>query len=238
MRKRQDKEIDIIKVLNEGLDNIKIKYKDFISYLDEDFYISAKDKFQNLQVDDIDVDISLSLSFLLDNFVMKYLCNKAKNGDVDLEIKLIDKYSSITNLIKRKRNIDLNSEDILIYAIENYDGSSSFSSFINESISNILEPKDYIYYSSLVKKDLSRKVLSILEVINKLGISSSDELLNNFINLRFGFIDNYYYSLKEICDILKISYEQVLELYKKSLEIAKDTFMSYYNNEMEITKSK
>ncbi len=238
MRKRQDKEIDIKKALNEGLDNIRIKYKNFISYLDEDFYIIAKDKFQNLQVDDIDVDISLSLSFLLDNFVMKYLCNKAKNGAVDLEIKLIDKYSSITNLIKRKRNIDLNSEDILIYAIENYDGSSSFSSFINESISNILEPKDYIYYSSLVKKDLSRKVLSILEVINKLGISSSDELLNNFINLRFGFIDNYYYSLKEICDILKISYEQVLELYKKSLEIAKDTFMSYYNNEMEITKSK
>lgn len=238
MRKRQDKEIDIKKALNEGLDNIKIKYKNFISYLDEDFYISAKNKFQNLQVDDIDVDISLSLSFLLDNFIMKYLCNKAKNGDVDLEIKLIDKYSSITNLIKRKRNIDLNSEDILIYAIENYDGSSSFSSFINESISNILEPKDYIYYSSLVKKDLSRKVLSILEVINKLGISSSDELLNNFINLRFGFIDNYYYSLKEICDILKISYEQVLELYKKSLELAKDTFMSYYNNEIEITKSK
>lgn len=121
------------KIYQETLKNILKRYQIY------DKFISLKELEKAIQknfhyseeIENVSSDVAITLE--MDNFVFHYLCQQAKEN-IDLEMFMIEKLasSSFCNIICRKvLNPSFNSanirEDILMKAIESYDGKISFS---------------------------------------------------------------------------------------------------------------
>ena len=89
--------------------------------------------------------------FLIQNRITLLLCQKIIKDNIDLEIYLIEKYMPIVDYIFNKLRLnesDINKEDVIIKAIETYDGVRLFSLHILDTLK-----KDYINKEKvLIKK--------------------------------------------------------------------------------------
>lgn len=188
-----------------------IKYNDYINYLSSDFFNTLLIEFTSYYNFESGVAKDVLLKIFINMKVQQKLSEEIRKGDIDLEIKLIDKYQTLTDNIIAKLKIAPNmidSEAVLIKALEEYNTDRIFSLYILDKIKEQLN-KDKIVENF----DFSR----IVEEVTPLeGV---------ILLFKFGSITGENYSDERIAKYLKISQETVIEkinhgmtLYKKLLK--------------------
>lgn len=188
-----------------------IKYNDYINYLSSDFFNTLLIEFTSYYNFESGVSKDVLLKIFINMKVQQKLSEEIRKGDIDLEIKLIDKYQTLTDNIIAKLKIAPNmidSEAVLIKALEEYNTDRIFSLYILDKIKEQLN-KDKIVENF----DFSK----IVEEVTPLeGV---------ILLFKFGSITGENYSDERIAKYLKISQETVIEkinhgmtLYKKLLK--------------------
>ena len=188
-----------------------IKYNDYINYLSSDFFNTLLIDFTSYYNFESGVSKDVLLKIFINMKVQQKLSEEIRKGDIDLEIKLIDKYQTLTDNIIAKLKIAPNmidSEAVLIKALEEYNTDRIFSLYILDKIKEELN-KDKIAENF----DFSK----IVEEVTPLeGV---------ILLFKFGSITGENYSDERIAKYLKISQETVIEkinhgmtLYKKLLK--------------------
>lgn len=188
-----------------------IKYNDYINYLSSDFFNTLLIDFTSYYNFESGVSKDVLLKIFINMKVQQKLSEEIRKGDIDLEIKLIDKYQTLTDNIIAKLKIAPNmidSEAVLIKALEEYNTDRIFSLYILDKIKEELN-KDKIAENF----DFSKIVL---EVTPLEGV---------ILLFKFGSITGENYTDERIAKYLKISQETVIEkinhgmtLYKKLLK--------------------
>ena len=188
-----------------------IKYNDYINYLSSEFFNTLLIDFTSYYNFESGVSKDVLLKIFINMKVQQKLSEEIRKGDIDLEIKLIDKYQTLTDNIIAKLKIAPNmidSEAVLIKALEEYNTDRLFSLYILDKIKEELN-KDKIAENF----DFSKIVL---EVTPLEGV---------ILLFKFGSITGENYSDERIAKYLKISQETVIEkinhgmtLYKKLLK--------------------
>lgn len=236
MRKRKNNNDDLnnvidIKIINNVFETIEIKYSDFKEYFDENYFDYL---YKNITITSNESSINLQLSILLENLTIKYLCDLASAGNIDILIMLVDKFSSLLRTIKtlgKLDNAEINDEDLLINALETYQPDKLFSLHLSSCYKNLFKKEEF---SEKVKKyaieenyyqTKTDKIIRTLDIYNCELVK--DEELNIFIYLKYGYYNDFYFSLDTIANILEIPYSTVINLYKKSLILAKEVSNSY-----------
>lgn len=188
-----------------------IKYNDYINYLSSDFFNTLLIEFTSYYNFESGVSKDVLLKIFINMKVQQKLSEEIRKGDIDLEIKLIDNYQTLTDNIIAKLKIAPNmidSEAVLIKALEEYNTDRIFSLYILDKIKEQLN-KDKIVENF----DFSK----IVEEVTPLeGV---------ILLFKFGSITGENYSDERIAKYLKISQETVIEkinhgmtLYKKLLK--------------------
>lgn len=188
-----------------------IKYNEYVNYLSSDFFNTLLMEFTSYYNFESGVSKDVLLKIFINMKVQQKLSEEIRKGDIDLEIKLIDKYQTLTDNIIAKLKIAPNmidSEAVLIKALEEYNTDRIFSLYILDKIKDELN-KDKIAENF----DFSKIVL---EVTPLEGV---------ILLFKFGSITGENYSDERIAKYLKISQETVIEkinhgmtLYKKLLK--------------------
>ena len=188
-----------------------IKYNEYVNYLSSDFFNTLLIEFTSYYNFESGVSKDVLLKIFINMKVQQKLSEEIRKGDIDLEIKLIDKYQTLTDNIIAKLKIAPNmidSEAVLIKALEEYNTDRIFSLYILDKIKEELN-KDKIAENF----DFSKIVL---EVTPLEGV---------ILLFKFGSITGENYSNERIAKYLKISQETVIEkinhgmtLYKKLLK--------------------
>ena len=188
-----------------------IKYNEYANYLSSDFFNTLLIEFTSYYNFESGVSKDVLLKIFINMKVQQKLSEEIRKGDIDLEIKLIDKYQTLTDNIIAKLKIAPNmidSEAVLIKALEEYNTDRIFSLYILDKIKEELN-KDKIAENF----DFSKIVL---EVTPLEGV---------ILLFKFGSITGENYSDERIAKYLKISQETVIEkinhgmtLYKKLLK--------------------
>ena len=188
-----------------------IKYNEYVNYLSSDFFNTLLIEFTSYYNFESGVSKDVLLKIFIKMKVQQKLSEEIRKGDIDLEIKLIDKYQTLTDNIIAKLKIAPNmidSEAVLIKALEEYNTDRIFSLYILDKIKEELN-KDKIAENF----DFSKIVL---EVTPLEGV---------ILLFKFGSITGENYSNERIAKYLKISQETVIEkinhgmtLYKKLLK--------------------
>lgn len=184
-----------------------IKYNEYASYLSSDFFNTLLTDFTNYYNLESGVSKDVLLKIFIKMKVQQKLSEEIRNGDIDLEIKLIDKYQTLTDNIIAKLKITPNmidSEAVLIKALEEYNTGRIFSLYILDKI------KEELNKDKIEEFDFSK---IIKEVTPLEGV---------ILLLKYGNITRKNYSNEKIAEYLKISQELVDEkinhgmtLYKK-----------------------
>ena len=123
-----------------------IKYNDYINYLSSDFFNTLLIEFTSYYNFESGVSKDVLLKIFINMKVQQKLSEEIRKGDIDLEIKLIDKYQTLTDNIIAKLKIAPNmidSEAVLIKALEEYNTDRIFSLYILDKIKEELN-KDKI----------------------------------------------------------------------------------------------
>lgn len=224
------------------------EYENYNQYLTKDFFYEEYDNFKNSYSYECGISPEIIFKMFIKNKVLKKLSEYIRNGDIDLEIELIDKYTPLTNSILSKMNITgldlkINIEDILIKSLETYDGNKSFSLYIVENIRKItkdnlekindLETKNEknkkLSFEQLIEEYVSQSQISsftpndIDYLVKKFNIIDyvDNDKLKKYVFLRFGYYNNIYFNNIEIEKIMSISKEDGLVMYKEILNILK-----------------
>lgn len=85
----------------------------------------------NIYEADCGINPTLIYSLILDDMIMKKLCKLCIEGNIDLEIEIIEDNKVIAEFILRKLHVEMNAEDLIMETIENYDGTKSFRIFMS-----------------------------------------------------------------------------------------------------------
>ena len=114
----------------------KKKYSDYDGYLREDFYRRLQSELLKFQEDGSNINLEVYLMMKSNNLVFKELGSLCNDGNLDLEIELIDKLSPIVKSIFRRMGLSLEKwmelgEDVIIKALETYNGEKTFSFFFS-----------------------------------------------------------------------------------------------------------
>lgn len=188
-----------------------IKYNEYVNYLSSDFFNTLLIEFTSYYNFESGVSKDVLLKIFINMKVQQKLSEKIRKGDIDLEIKLIDKYQTLTDNIIAKLKITPNmidSEAVLIKALEEYNTDRIFSLYILDKI------KEKLNKAKIAENfDFSK----IVEEVTPLeGV---------ILLFKFGSITGENYSDERIAKYLKISQETVTEkinhgmtLYKKLLK--------------------
>ena len=174
-----------------------IKYNEYANYLSSDFFNTLLIEFTSYYNFESGVSKDVLLKIFINMKVQQKLSEEIRKGDIDLEIKLIDKYQTLTDNIIAKLKIAPNmidSEAVLIKALEEYNTDRIFSLYILDKIKEELN-KDKIAENF----DFSKIVL---EVTPLEGV---------ILLFKFGSITGENYSDERIAKYLKISQETVIE---------------------------
>lgn len=222
------------------------EYGCYDKYLSEDFFNNELDKFEKAYNIDCGVCPKLLFKLLIKNSVLKELAQCIRQGDIDLEIKLIDQYIPLINLIILKMDLqkhNINSEDIFIKSIESYDGNKIFSLHIidiiredilnnnieedklsEEKNTNITEKKEETFEQQIknylsIKEVYKNNSTDIDKLIKKLKIIDyvEENELKKYVYLRFGYFENIYFESKDIANIIGIPEEDCIYLYRNTL---------------------
>lgn len=135
-----------------------IKYSEYANYLSGDFFNTLLTEFTSYYNLESGVSKDVILKIFIKMKVQQKLSEEIRKGDIDLEIKLIGKYQILTDNIIAKLKIAPNmidSETILIKALEEYNTDRIFSLYILDKIKEELN-KDKIEedfdFSKIVKE--------------------------------------------------------------------------------------
>lgn len=123
-----------------------IKYNEYVNYLSSDFFNTLLIDFTSHYNFESGVSKDVLLKIFINMKVQQKLSEEIRKGDIDLEIKLIDKYQTLTDNIIAKLKIAPNmidSEAVLIKALEEYNTDRIFSLYILDKIKEELN-KDKI----------------------------------------------------------------------------------------------
>ena len=143
-------------------------------------------------------------------------------------------------------NSGINNEEVLIKAIESYDGTKLFSLHIVETIrkefleSNNRPPVENkrkkldqsISNYLALKKDTENKPTYIYSLVKEFGIINytEDDDWKKYIYLRFGYFENKHLKTKAISDIIGISQKRCIDLYKNTLLKLKEVLNTKIND--------
>ena len=225
------------------------EYDCYRNYLSKDFFEGELEKFEKEYSVDCGVCPEVLFKILIKNSVLKNLAEHVKEEDINLEIQLIDEYTPLTNLIISKmklENFGINNEEVLIKAIESYDGTKLFSLHIVETIrkefleSNNRPPVENkrkkldqsISNYLALKKDTENKPTYIDSLVKEFGIINytEDDDWKKYIYLRFGYFENKHLKTKAISDIIGISQKRCIDLYKNTLLRLKEVLNTKIND--------
>ena len=248
--------------INESLNDIckkviskcKLQYHMYQDNLTLDFYSYLEKKLPKYYKNEFGISPDIYLMIISNNLINKKLCELSKDGNIDIEISLIERYSNLLNFIMKKmgytyEEYEKKGEDILIEAIETYDGVKTFSIHIVNCIRKKKENKcksQYINKSNITKEltiedkinnylneheiikeqpNYLEMVCHNLNIINKVNIENSK--IKDFLYLKYGYYENIYFKLEQISAILDIDIEEIKQYYKNSLIILKDVTNNY-----------
>lgn len=172
------------KIYQETLKKILNKYQIYepLISLDELKKQIQKNFHYSNQTENIALDIAMKME--MDDFVFYYLCQQAKEN-IDLEIFMIEKLTSLCNIIYRKilhPSFDSASmrEYILMKAIESYDGTISFSLHLTRVIK---KEEQEINQPSLKTKQIDKesksKETSVKAIIDEIELYRKKHLISN-----------------------------------------------------------
>lgn len=203
----------------------------------------------------LDSNISKDILFMneLDKMICIYLKKRISKGDIDAEIYMIEKYKyvfSLPKIIKRCFSIQ-KKEDIILKALEGYNGSVLFSKFLVDYIKLKYLSNEKINIKKIdiqkLKQFLSSKK-DIIEQKNNIDTLYSyffdvEDLLNDdfisdrekaIILLKFGYINFRFCDISTISNILNIDYDEVEKVYqenqKKLQKVCNNDFEEHYLN--------
>lgn len=114
-----------------------IKYSEYANYLSGDFFNTLLTEFTSYYNLESGVSKDVILKIFIKMKVQQKLSEEIRKGDIDLEIKLIGKYQILTDNIIAKLKIAPNmidSETVLIKALEEYNMDRIFSLYILDKI--------------------------------------------------------------------------------------------------------
>lgn len=249
---------EIIKDLLPKIKEKYARYSDFMKKEDLKNIISKYHKSMSQNGNSNNIVYSM---MEVENLVRFYLCNKAKE-DVDLEILLLDEFTSVFNITARKlgffeKDIKEKREDILIEAIETYNGQISFylhlTKLLKQKVKSLnekqLKPKKQIISLEKNKEDILNKVPPEKKDLN----SIIDEYIkNNDINNTPNYLE-YVFNALDILNQIKIEddtfqnfillkYAFYKEIYFSNNDIAKilnkdiREINKYYMNSLKLLK--
>ena len=123
-----------INMIRAVIDRVKSKYKDFLKYIKSSYFKILKEELKDIPLNSLEINPNIYLMTVAENVVVRELCKKCKEGNIDLEIAMVEKYRDLTNFIIRKKEIGdkAKADDVIISAISSYDGKCSFSLHISE----------------------------------------------------------------------------------------------------------
>lgn len=123
-----------INMIRTVIDRVKSKYKDFLKYIKSSYFKILKEELKDIPLNSLEINPNIYLMTVAENVVVRELCKKCKEGNIDLEIAMVEKYRDLTNFIIRKKEIGdkAKADDVIISAISSYDGKCSFSLHISE----------------------------------------------------------------------------------------------------------
>ena len=187
-----------------------IKYKEYADYLSSDFFNTLLIEFASYYNSESGISKDVLLKIFIKMKVQQKLSKEIRNGDIELEIKLIDKYKKLTDSIITKLKIvpdKIDSEAILIKALEEYNTDKIFSLYILDKIKEELnidkikksEVEEYFDFSKIVEE------VTPLEGVIML--------------LRLGKVNGLNYSEEKIAEYLKISSETVAERFNHGMTL-------------------
>lgn len=225
------------------INKAKKKYAKYVGYLDDSFY---QREYQKLLKSD---NLSMDSYFSMDNLIMKRLAEIVNDGDIELEISLIEEYLPKARFILNKKKIDIKlDETVVMKAIETYQGNKMFSLHILDCTKEMIKSEQQEEPKINQSEDLEKKQMSFSEKIEQyvqnyniekceptflensfrtlssfMNLDNEDSLFNRFIYLKYGYYHDIYFSHQDIITILNISNEEVSKYYKESLILQKDT---------------
>lgn len=187
-----------------------IKYSEYADYLSSDFFNTLLIEFVSYYNSESGISKDVLLKIFIKMKVQQKLSEEIRNGDIELEIKLIDKYKKLTDSIITKLNIapdKIDSEAILIKALEEYNTDKIFSLYILDKI----------------KEELNKDKIKNFEVEEYFDFSKIVEevtpLEGVIMLLRLGKVTGLNYSEEEITEYLKISKETVAERFNHGMTL-------------------
>lgn len=187
-----------------------IKYSEYADYLSSDFFNTLLIEFASYYNSESGISKDVLLKIFIKMKVQQKLSKEIRNGDIELEIKLIDKYKKLTDSIITKLNIapdKIDSEAILIKALEEYNTDKIFSLYILDKIKEELN-KDKIKKSEVEEYfDFSKIVAEVTPLEGVIML------------LKLGKVTGLNYSEEEITEYLKISKETVAERFNHGMTL-------------------
>ena len=166
-----------------------IKYSEYADYLSSYFFNTLLTEFTSYYNLESGVSKDVLLKIFIKMKVQQKLSEEIRKGDIDLEIKLIDKYQTLTDNIIAKLKIapnTIDSETILIKALEEYNTDRIFSLYILDKIKEELS-KDKIEkdfdFSKIIKEVKSTKITAALDPMNSYERRFVHNLVSEYKNL-------------------------------------------------------
>lgn len=174
MRKIENKE-NIVDYIEQEIKLLKVQFSKYQEYLTDEFYQKIVEDLAN------DLDGEKIISITLANLAMKELSRIVNDGNINLELELVNDYRSKTQFLMRKLNIPTSvikkiEEDVLMEAIETYDASCTFYVHILKCTKNKIESlkkNEKIKNEKSSKKDILEKPT---KVPGKEKLSFNDKL--------------------------------------------------------------
>lgn len=160
------------KIYQETLKKILNKYQIYEPFISLDELKKQIQKNFQYSGEAENIDLGIAMKMEMDDFVFYYLCQQAKEN-IDLEIFMIEKLTSICNIIYRKVvstsfHSERKREDTIIKAIESYDGKISFSLHLTRVIKReTKEIHEPLSKTSQNKIEIKKNEFKEQEVTNK-----------------------------------------------------------------------
>ena len=162
------------------------EYECYEKYLPKDFFFNELLILEKEYNKDCKICPEILFKILIKNSILRELSQQIKQGDIDLEIDLIDKYTPLINRIISKmklKDINIDNESILIKAIESYDGKIIFSLHLISIIRNKLNAKENNKlkqsYQDMNKDSSVQENICLNEHNDTLVNSTSDEQISD-----------------------------------------------------------
>ncbi len=188
-----------------------IKYKEYADYLSSDFFNTLLIEFASYYNSESGISKDVLLKIFIKMKVQQKLSKEIRNGDIELEIKLIDKYKKLTDSIITKLNIapdKIDSEAILIKALEEYNTDKIFSLYILDKI------KEELNKDKTKEPEVAEEYFDFSKIVEEVTPLEGVIML-----LKLGKVTGLNYSEEEITEYLKISKETVAERFNHGMTL-------------------